>query len=472
MTGAGPPITGVRVAAYKFPTPSPESDGTLRWNATVAVTVTLEAGGQSGLGWTYSSASAAAVIHDTLAPAVHDLDAFDPPHGWSVMHRACRNLGTKGLVMQAISAVDIAWWDLKARLLDTSLSHLFGRNRDTVPIYGSGGFCTLTDAELADQVRWWRSVGCPAMKIKIGESWGTRPARDLERVRRLRQLAGDDVELMVDANGAYTAGHARRIGAALDELGVTWFEEPVSSDDVAGLAAVRAALRCDVTAGEYTADVYEVERLLPVVDCLQLDATRAADTPDGSVVPLSRRPAISTCPHIARRRCTPPWLPRSPTSGTWSGLPITPDSNHCSSTDYPTLATVRYISTSIGQGTECAWHIAPMTSARPVDLSIRAAGRLSARTDFEALRMASRRTRRTTSSRRHSRTRVCRRNALRRSRIRPTRHTTAARSPGPVGPRAKAEQPRRRRTQGAKAARLPRSTSEANRRDDRSAGNT
>ena len=190
------------------------------------------------------------------------------------MHRACRNLGTRGLVMQAISAVDIAWWDLKARLLDASLSHLFGRSRDIVPIYGSGGFCTLTDAELADQVRWWRSVGCSAMKIKIGESWGTRPARDLERVRRLREHAGDDAELMVDANGAYTAGQARRIGAALDELGVTWFEEPVSSDDVAGLASLRAALRCDVTAGEYAADVYEVERLLPVVDCFQLDATR------------------------------------------------------------------------------------------------------------------------------------------------------------------------------------------------------
>ncbi|HZZ98257.1 MAG TPA: enolase C-terminal domain-like protein [Jatrophihabitantaceae bacterium] len=274
MTGRATPITGVRVAVYKFPTPSPESDGTLEWDATVAVTVTLEAGGQSGLGWTYSSAAAATVIHDKLASAIHDLDVFDLPRGWAAMHRACRNLGTRGLVMQAISAVDIAWWDLRARLLDVGLSEFFGRNRAAVPIYGSGGFCTLTDAELADQVRWWRSVGCSAMKIKIGESWGTRPARDLERVSRLRELAGDEVELMVDANGAYSAGQARRIGTALDELGVTWFEEPVSSDDVAGLASVRAALRCDVAAGEYAADVYEVERLLPVVDCLQLDVTR------------------------------------------------------------------------------------------------------------------------------------------------------------------------------------------------------
>ena len=88
---------------------------------------------------------------------------------------------------------------------------------------------------------WWHSVGCPAMKIKIG---------------------------------AYTTGQARRVGHALDELGVAWFEEPVSSDDLDGLAALRAALNCDIAAGEYAADLYDVRALLPVVDCLQLDVTR------------------------------------------------------------------------------------------------------------------------------------------------------------------------------------------------------
>ena len=79
---------------------------------------------------------------------------------------------------------------------------------------------------------------------------------------------------MVDANGGYSVGQARRVGAALDDLGVSWFEEPVSSDDTAALAALRAALRCDIAAGEYAADLYDVRALLPVVDCLQLDATR------------------------------------------------------------------------------------------------------------------------------------------------------------------------------------------------------
>ena len=271
---SAPTIDRVTTATYTFPTPEPEADGTLAWDATTVVAVTLEAGGCSGLGWTYSSPAAAAVVQHHLASAVHDHDAFDISGGWSAMRRACRNLGTRGLVMQAISAVDIAWWDLSARLLDVPLVNLLGRARDTVPIYGSGGFTTLSERELAQQVDWWHSVGCTAMKIKIGESWGTRVERDLERVRRLRDLAGSHAALMVDANGAYRIGQARRVGAALDDLGVVWFEEPVSSDDPDGLRLLRSVLRCDVTAGEYAADEFETAALLDAVDCLQLDATR------------------------------------------------------------------------------------------------------------------------------------------------------------------------------------------------------
>jgi L-alanine-DL-glutamate epimerase-like enolase superfamily enzyme len=270
----GPPISRVSTACFTFPTAEAEADGTLAWDATTAVTVTLEAGGETGLGWTYSSSAAAAVIGDKLAAAVTGRPAFDVAGTWTAMHRAARNLGTKGLVMQALSAVDIAGWDLKARLLGVPLGRLFGRCRPEVPIYGSGGFTTLSDTELGHQVEWWHSVGCRMMKIKIGESWGSCIDRDLSRVQTLRKLAGQDAELMVDANGGYSPGSARRVGAALDELGVVWFEEPVSSDDVEGLATVRAAVRCDVAAGEYAADVYDVRALLPVVDCLQLDATR------------------------------------------------------------------------------------------------------------------------------------------------------------------------------------------------------
>lgn len=267
-------ITGVSTAVYTFPTPQPEADGTLAWDATTAVAVELSAGGTTGLGWTYSSPAAAEVIRHHLAGVARQHDAFAPAAGWEAMHRAGRNLGTRGLYLQALSAVDIAWWDLKARLLGVSLANLFGRCRDAVPIYGSGGFTTLDDSGLAEQVAWWQSVGCSAMKIKIGESRGACVDRDLRRVEQLAELAGPRAQLMVDANGAYSVSQAGRVGRSLDELGVVWFEEPVSSDDLDGLAMLRAVLDCDVTAGEYAAELYDIRALLPVVDCLQLDVTR------------------------------------------------------------------------------------------------------------------------------------------------------------------------------------------------------
>lgn len=267
-------IDEVAAEVYSFPTPEPESDGTLDWSATTAVVVTVHAGGQPGLGWTYSTAAAAAIVRDHLAPAIAARDADDITGCWTAMHRACRNIGSRGVVMQAISAVDVALWDVKAKLLGVPLIRLLGRCRDRVPVYGSGGFTSMTDDQLAEQVEGWRAAGCTAVKIKIAEAWGACEDRDLDRVALLRKLAGPDAQLMVDANGGYQPGQARRVGARLDELGVVWFEEPVSSDDVAGLATLRSALRCDVAAGEYVADLTEARLLVDAVDCLQLDATR------------------------------------------------------------------------------------------------------------------------------------------------------------------------------------------------------
>jgi len=271
MTAA---VERVHCEVRTFPTPEPEADGTLEWTVTTAVIVRLDAGEHQGLGWTYSSPAAQAVVEHHLAGVVEGRPAFDVAAGWEAMHRAGRNVGTRGLWLQAMSAVDIAWWDLKAQVLGVPLSGLLGQCRETVPVYGSGGFTTMSDDQLAAQVEQWHSLGCRAMKIKIGESWGADVARDLERVRQLRSLAGAGVELMVDANGGYTLGQARRVGAALDDLGVTWFEEPVSSDDVPGLGRLRSELRTDVAAGEYVSEIDDLRALVPAVDCVQLDATR------------------------------------------------------------------------------------------------------------------------------------------------------------------------------------------------------
>lgn len=267
-------IERVEVRVVELPLPEPESDATLQWDRTTGVVVTLHAGGESGVGWTYSSSAAASVVTAELERVVVGRPVLDVGAGWEAMHRHCRNIGTAGLVMQAMSAVDIAWWDLKGHLMGRSLADLVGAQRDAIRIYGSGGFTSLTDAQLASQIEHWHELGCTAMKIKIGQSWGACIERDLQRTRLLARLAGDGVELMVDANGGYTRGQARRAGNALDDLGVGWFEEPVSSDDTAGLGVLAQTLSCDVAAGEYAADLVQVTQLLPVVDCLQLDVTR------------------------------------------------------------------------------------------------------------------------------------------------------------------------------------------------------
>ncbi len=264
----------VRVGVYRFPTPEPEADGTLEWEATTAVTVEIDAGGQTGLGWTYSGGATAAIVREVLAPVLAGRSPFDIGDCRIRMQRACRNLGTAAVVAHALSAIDIALWDLKARLLGVPLSRLFGAVRPATPVYGSGGFTTLTDDELGEQIDGWLSAGCRCVKIKIGEDRGERTERDLERVSFANGLLGDRARLMVDANGAYSAALARRVGADLDRHGVIWFEEPVTSDDPPGLALLRAALRCDVTAGEYVYRHYDAAALIGSVDCLQLDVTR------------------------------------------------------------------------------------------------------------------------------------------------------------------------------------------------------
>jgi len=280
MSVGDPTITRVDVSTYRVRTAAPEADGTATWDGTELVVVQPHAGGAVGLGWSYCAApAAAAVIRDELLPVVLDRSALDVPGLWQRMAAAVRNAGRPGLVSMAIAAVDVALWDLKAKLLELPLDRLLGRCRDAVPVYGSGGFVSLDDAELTAQLRHWTDdVGVSAVKIKVGERWGQASDRDLARARRARAVIGDDVELFVDANGGYTLGQARRLGASYDDLGVTWFEEPVSSDDLTGLASLRGRLRCDIAAGEYADSSGYAERMCAAgaVDCLQLDVTRCA----------------------------------------------------------------------------------------------------------------------------------------------------------------------------------------------------
>lgn len=274
---ADAPVETVTAAAYRIPTDGAEADGTIAWTATTMVVVQARAAGQTGTGWTYGAAAARPLITDELAEIVTGRDALDVPGCYHAMTAAVRNVGRVGIAACAISAVDVALWDLKARLLDLRLSKLLGRARDGVPIYGSGGFTSYDDDELAAQLtRWVHEQGIPRVKMKVAEAWGQREDRDLARIAAARTIIGAGTELYVDANGGYTRKQAIRMAHAFADQDVRWFEEPVSSDDLTGLRQVRERVRCDVAAGEYGFELPYFDRMVRAgaVDCLQADVSR------------------------------------------------------------------------------------------------------------------------------------------------------------------------------------------------------
>ena len=267
-------ISGLSVSAYRIPTDAPEADGTFAWDATVLILVEVEAGGRTGVGYTYADPSAAALIRQTLWPVIDAGDPFDLPGLWGAMERKVRNLGPSGVAGMAISAVDNALWDLKAQLLGLPLASLLGRCRESVPIYGSGGFTTYSDDRLRDQLAGWvERDGCRFVKMKIG----TEPARDPHRVSVAKSAIGDD-QLFVDANGAFSIKEALRFAEACAQADIRWFEEPVSSDDLPGLRLMRerAPSSMDIAAGEYIFTLDGARCMLEAgsVDVLQADATR------------------------------------------------------------------------------------------------------------------------------------------------------------------------------------------------------
>jgi L-alanine-DL-glutamate epimerase-like enolase superfamily enzyme len=308
-----PEIERLEVAAYTIPTDFPEADGTLAWDRTTMVVVHLAAGGETGLGYSYTGKAAAGIVKEKLESIVLGADAFAVEGLWWEMWRSVRNLGHAGVCATAISAVDWALWDLKAKLLGLPLVTLLGQVRPSIDVYGSGGFTSYPLDRLAGQLGGWVAQGIPRVKMKVGSN----PQEDEARVRRARAAIGPEAELMVDANGAYDRKQALAEGRIFAEQGVAWFEEPVSSDDLEGLRLLRdrAPAPIEVSAGEYGYDPIYFRRMIEAgaVDVLQADATRClglsgflrvAALCDAFEIPLSGHtaPALHLAPGCAIAR--------------------------------------------------------------------------------------------------------------------------------------------------------------------------
>ena len=268
------PITAGSVSLYTIPTDSPEADGTFEWTSTTMVLVQLECGATHALGYTYADHGTAVIAKKLLDEMVIGSDAHYHAATLQKMLRGIRNLGETGVAMMAVSAIDNALWDLRARLANLPLVSLLGQVRSSIPVYGSGGFTSYSDKQLAKQLGDWADAGFGMVKMKIG----TEPERDPERVNAARKAIGNDCRLFVDANGAYSVTQAIELAHCFAQQGVSWFEEPVSSDNLVGLDQVRrrAPLGMDIAAGEYGYTAWYFRHMLDAqaVTILQADCTR------------------------------------------------------------------------------------------------------------------------------------------------------------------------------------------------------
>jgi L-alanine-DL-glutamate epimerase-like enolase superfamily enzyme len=282
------PVDELQVASFKVPTDAPEADGTLQWSETTIVVVHASAGDTRGVGYTYADVSTAKLVDSKLRGIVEGGDAMAPQEAWREMIIQTRNLGRPGITSMAVAAVDLALWDLKARLLGLPLCTLLGAARDRVPIYGSGGFTTYSQRRLEEQLAGWVERGIPRVKMKVGSAPGADPAR----VRGARSAIGPNAELFVDANGAYDRKQALSLADRFrTDARISWFEEPVSSDDLEGLRLLRdrAPAGVSIAAGEYGYDAPYFRRMLEAgaVDVLQADVTRC-----GGITELLRVDAL------------------------------------------------------------------------------------------------------------------------------------------------------------------------------------
>jgi L-alanine-DL-glutamate epimerase-like enolase superfamily enzyme len=303
-------VERLEVSVYRIPTDHPEADGTFHWDATTLVLVEAVAdSGLRGLGFSYTAAAAGSLIEDLLVEAVIGRPVEQVGAAWEGMVRAVRNVGLPGVAATAISAVDTALWDLRARALELPLFHLLGVYRESVPIYGSGGFTSYSEKELVKQLAGWVKQGISKVKMKVGKDWGTKPDEDLARVSAVRRAIGSDAELFVDANGAYTVKQAIDMALRFQEQRVTYFEEPVPFDHIDQLAFIREHSPIAIASGEYGYSTYDFRDVLKAraVDILQADATRclgitgclqAAALAHSYGIPFSTHTAASIHAHI------------------------------------------------------------------------------------------------------------------------------------------------------------------------------
>lgn len=276
-------ITDVVTIAVEFPESSHFQDATMFPPKTGAkgrdfLFVKIETDeGIEGLSQANLGASAATRgVIEELKSSIIGEDPLNIEQMWFRMFWLVRGYGRKGVAFCAISAIDIALWDLKAKIMSLPLYKLLGPFTDTVPVYGSGGWTNFSEKELVKEQTGWVERGFKSVKLKVGKNFGTAEKEDIKRLAAVRKAVGDDVTIYIDANNGYYAKQAIALAPYFEEYNVGFFEEPVLADDIDGLAAIARATKIPVATGEHEYTKYGFKELLTrgAADILQPDVGR------------------------------------------------------------------------------------------------------------------------------------------------------------------------------------------------------
>lgn len=274
-------IREVKVHLVSMPVTGGFSDATRKVETIGYTIVRLRTeDGLEGFGVTYHEVGGEAtkmLIEKNIAPRIIGRDPFETEVIWADLFQYLRGVGRKGLMFCALSAVDIALWDLKGKITGLPLYRMFGGNQKEVPVYGSGGWTSYSDEELVEEMKEIVSRGYRMIKFKVGYNGGNSPSRDVERVRKVREAVGPDIGIMLDANNCWDAATGARFANRVKDYDIMFLEEPVFADDIPGLRRFKQSTDLPLASGEHEYTKYGARDLIMngAADIVQLDGTRA-----------------------------------------------------------------------------------------------------------------------------------------------------------------------------------------------------
>lgn len=279
QTLASDTVTSVRAVPLSIPLETPVRFSTREVRARQYLLVYVEtSGGLSGVGYTYigtaGARTASTLIEEVLAPSLVGQLAYGPERTWPVLFQESLLLGRRGLVLRAMSAIDIALWDLMGKTAGLPLYLLLGGVRDEVPAYGSGGYYRPGDplANVRHGLEQYIAQGFADVKIKVG---GAPFEVDVARVRVARETIGTSARLALDANNAWhSPTEAIRFIRAVEPYDIWWVEEPLPPDDISGHAEVARTVDVPIATGEIHATRWDFRDIIQAkaADILQPDA--------------------------------------------------------------------------------------------------------------------------------------------------------------------------------------------------------